>query len=84
MGNVLEDNPHEEPCVSCGEETAIGSVFFSDRHEGTMPDGRRAFLCSECQKPVRAKQGSVDMSDPEVYMSMVAGAQFVFRESSGM
>lgn len=82
MGNVLEGNPHEEPCVSCGEETAIGSVFFSDRHEGAMPEGGRFFVCSECRKHIRAQAGGVDMSDPDVYMAIVAAAQFTFRDSS--
>jgi len=25
-----ESNPHDEPCFQCGEETAVGSVFYSD------------------------------------------------------
>jgi hypothetical protein len=75
-------NPHVEPCLSCGEETAIGSIFYSDRFEGTSPDGRRFFVCSECRKRVHAQAGGVDMSDPDVYLSMVAAAQFTFRDSS--
>ena len=43
-----ELNPHQEPCLMCGEETAVGSVFFSDRHAAQRPDGTRGFLCSEC------------------------------------
>jgi hypothetical protein len=52
-----ESNPHEEPCLACGEETAIGSVFFSDRHAGELPDGSRAFLCSECLAKARSVAG---------------------------
>jgi hypothetical protein len=47
-------NPHEEPCLGCGEETAIGSVFFSDRHVVDGADGTRAYLCSACVARVRA------------------------------
>ena len=47
-----EPNLHEEPCLSCGEETAIGSIFFSDRHENEGPDGR-VYLCSECVARIR-------------------------------
>ena len=46
-----DTNPHE-PCLSCGEETAIGSIFFSDRHENEGPDGR-VYLCSECVARIR-------------------------------
>lgn len=34
--------PPTEPCASCGEETAVGSVFFSDRHAVELADGRPA------------------------------------------
>jgi hypothetical protein len=60
------NNDKEEPCLRCGEETAIGSVFFSDRREGRAPNGPRVFLCSECRKPIRPEDHSVDWSDPEV------------------
>jgi hypothetical protein len=49
-----ESNPHAEPCLSCGEETAVGSVFFSDRHTVDSPDGTRAYLCSECIARIRS------------------------------
>jgi hypothetical protein len=77
-----QSNPHEEPCLQCGEETAIGSVFYSDRREGTSPEGRRFFVCSECRIHIRAQAGGVDMSDPDVYMAILAAAQFTFRDSS--
>jgi hypothetical protein len=54
MSQKLEANPHEEPCVGCGEETAVGSVFFSDRHVVEDPNGTRAYLCSVCIARIRA------------------------------
>jgi hypothetical protein len=80
-------NPHLEPCEACGEETAVGSVFFSDRVEGNTPEGRKYFVCSECRKRVRLDdrhldERHVDWSDPEVYRAVVGAAQFVFRDSS--
>jgi hypothetical protein len=48
-------NPHEEPCLSCGEETAVGSVFYSDRNAAQLPDGTRGYLCSACVQRIRAK-----------------------------
>jgi hypothetical protein len=43
-----------EPCVVCGEETAIGSVFFSDRHTVEKSDGTRTYLCGLCNARVRS------------------------------
>jgi hypothetical protein len=48
----------EEPCVGCGEETAVGSFFFSDRRDIIRSDGARVFLCSDCQaRAHRARHG---------------------------
>jgi hypothetical protein len=47
-------NPHVEPCLGCGEETAIGSVFFSDRKVVENPAGPNAHLCSLCVSRIRA------------------------------
>ncbi len=48
----------EEPCRVCGEETAVGSVFYSDRREIEASDGTRVYLCSECQALAhRARKG---------------------------
>jgi hypothetical protein len=55
-------NPHEEPCLTCGEETAVGSVFYSDRNRAQLPDGTPGFLCSECVKRIRAKGYPVEPS----------------------
>jgi hypothetical protein len=37
-----------EPCVVCGEETAIGSSLYSDRRVVDQPDGARIHLCTLC------------------------------------
>ena len=58
-----EINPHAEPCLSCGEETAMGSVFYSDRLEAELKDGTRGYLCSECARRIRSagqRQGPTD------------------------
>ena len=54
MSDDGEARQHEEPCLGCGEETAVGSVFFSDRKVVEDPDGRRAYLCSLCVSRIRA------------------------------
>ena len=66
----------EEPCVSCGEETAVGSVFFSDRREAKAPGGRTVFVCSACIKRLVPHDRQVDLTDPETLTSMLGGAEF--------
>ena len=55
-----------EPCVSCGEETAIGSVFFSDRRSVARPGGTPLFLCSECQARAHQARKGKPLTDAEV------------------
>jgi hypothetical protein len=54
VSDKVEANQHVEPCLGCGEETAIGSVFFSDRKVIEDPDGTRAYLCSSCVARIRS------------------------------
>jgi hypothetical protein len=56
----------EEPCLGCGQETAVGSVFFSDRREITIPDGTRAFLCSECQATAHLARKGQPLTDEDL------------------
>jgi hypothetical protein len=37
-----------EPCSRCGEETAVGSTYFSDRRSTVGRDGTLLFRCQEC------------------------------------
>jgi hypothetical protein len=55
-----------EPCVSCGEETAAGSVFFSDRQTVELPDGRTSFLCQLCDSRIRSSRRGRRLTDEEV------------------
>jgi hypothetical protein len=66
-------NPHEEPCLACGEETAVGSVFFSDRHPAESKDGTHGYLCSECVQRIRAKGHHVGMSEGRLVEGSVMG-----------
>jgi hypothetical protein len=79
MAGVIVDvdlvNPHQEPCLSCGEETAIGSIYFSDRHEATGPDGQKVFLCSDCLARWRSRATGESMSDRHVLQAILAGVQ---------
>jgi hypothetical protein len=69
----------EEPCLRCGEETAIGSVFFSDRREGTTPEGAKYFLCSFCIRRLTPHDHQPDLNDPDFYESLrAAGMSLTF------
>lgn len=50
----------EEPCLGCGQETAVGSVFFSDRREITISDGTRRF----CARSVRRGRTWLERDSP--------------------
>ena len=55
-----------EPCAGCGEETAVGSVFFSDRHTIRHDDGRQTFLCTLCDARIRSSRRGRRLTDAEV------------------
>ena len=55
-----------EPCLGCGEETAVGSVFFSDRRTVEQSDGTRAYLCTLCDARIRSSRKGMRLTDEEV------------------
>ena len=58
--------PPSEPCLRCGEETAVGSVFFSDRSTIDLGAGQLAFLCSLCDSRLRASRKGQPLTDEQV------------------
>ncbi len=55
-----------EPCASCEEETAIGSIFYSDRRViETEDDAGRVYLCSTCNARIRNARQGRPLSDDE-------------------
>ena len=58
--------PPSEPCLNCGEETAIGSAFFSDRTRIELGGGQWAYLCSLCDSSLRASRKGRPLTDDEV------------------
>lgn len=55
--SVATPSSAAEPCASCGEETAVGSVLYSDRHDLVVAENR-VFLCGECYQRARAAKGA--------------------------
>jgi len=43
-----------EPCLECGDETAAGSVFFSDRKTVEQVGGERTYRCAPCDARLRS------------------------------
>jgi hypothetical protein len=55
-----------EPCASCGEETAAGSVLYSDRHVAIRSDGTSVVLCSFCNATLRGHRKSEPLTEEEL------------------
>jgi hypothetical protein len=55
-----------EPCLSCGEETAVGSVFFSDRLTIPRRGGADVFLCPMCEMRIRSSHRPRQLTEEEV------------------
>jgi hypothetical protein len=71
----------EEPCLACGQETAIGSMFFSDRRETAISDGTRVYMCSDCQAMAHRARKGQPLTDEELRIiaknGFMVGAGFV-------
>jgi hypothetical protein len=55
-----------EPCLICGENTGVGSVFFSDRHVVIGADGRQTYLCTLDDSRIRASRRGKRLTDDQV------------------
>jgi len=67
-GNTAETpiSTADQPCMGCGQETAAGSIFFSDRREVDVADGKRVFLCSECQSKAHLARKGQPLTDNDL------------------
>lgn len=57
---------NREPCVVCGEETAVGSVFYSDRWTITRDHRSPGYLCSLCGSRVGSSATGRRLTDDEL------------------
>jgi hypothetical protein len=55
----------KEPCSRCGEETGVGSAFFSDRKTIEGKDGHRTFFCPLCDPRIRSSRRGQRMTADE-------------------
>jgi hypothetical protein len=56
----------DEPCISCGEPTAAGTYFFSDRRDVLLADGTKIFLCADCQSQTHRARKGEPLSDEDI------------------
>jgi hypothetical protein len=56
----------QEPCASCGEGTAVGSVFFSDRLTLRRQGHPDAFLCGLCNARIRSSYRKPQLTAEEL------------------
>jgi hypothetical protein len=74
MSKSVEPRIAEEPCLKCGEETAVGSYHFCDRHDVHLADGTRVYLCADCIKQIRAAgRPDESVTDPRMIEVMSMG-----------
>ena len=71
-----------EPCGVCGEETAVGSVFFSDRYIVKHTENRQTYLCSLCDSSIRSSRDEKLLTDEEV-RQFIETSTAVFIGTSG-
>ena len=55
-----------EPCVEGQEETAAGSVFYSDRLDIERTDGDRAYVCGDCHARARAAKKGEPLTEADL------------------
>ena len=66
--------PKQQPCAGCGEETAPGSIFFSDRRTVERPDGPPVHLCVLCDARLRSRGRRRQLTDDEVRILVQSAA----------
>ena len=55
-----------EPCLVCGEETAVGSVFYSDRWTVSRADGSTVLPLLPVRCPCRVVRQGKRLTDDEL------------------
>ena len=73
----------DERCIACGEKTAVGSVFFSDRHTIAHDDGSKAYLCTLCDARIRSSKRGRRLTDAEVQRIVETDSMAAIAWSSG-
>lgn len=72
-----------EPCISCGRPTGVGTSLFSDRRT-TRPDGAEALhLCGDCNERAVSHYGR-QPNERDMVQIAARGAGLGFTAHGGM
>lgn len=63
-----------EACAGCGEKTAIGSAFHSNRRQIALKDGSHAFICTDCDGRIAASRRGSRMTEEELRQAIRMGS----------
>ena len=63
-----------EACAARGEETAIGSAFYSDRRQVDLKPGSQAFLCTLCDQRIAASRRGARLTEDELRRAIQMGS----------
>jgi hypothetical protein len=74
----------KEPCAGCGEETATGSPFYSDRRVVRTPDGHPSFVCSLCAERAAIGRRRKRLTAEEIEQLTKNGSMAMIAASGGM
>ena len=61
---IVTDMSQPEPCMSCGEDTSVNSVFYTDRLVDRHGQEKR-FFCSLCAERALGHRQARGMTDEE-------------------
>ena len=64
-GSSLGVGP-SDPCIACGEQTAVGSVHYSDRRTIQRADGTPMYLCALCDTRAKSAAKGTRITDQEL------------------
>lgn len=59
-------NDQAEPCVSCGENTSVGTPLFSGRRRIVRSAASAVFLCEICDEGIAATRSGKQLTDDQV------------------
>jgi hypothetical protein len=73
-GSETGEPIERETCAGCGEDTAIGSVFYSDRRGVDLKPGTQAFLCALCDQRIASSRRGRRLTDDELRNAIQMGS----------
>jgi hypothetical protein len=76
-------NEAAEPCVSCGEETAVGSPLFSGRRRIEKLPASAVFLCEVCDAQIAATRSGKPLTDDQVRRFVDGGSMAMITWTDG-